>query len=319
MSVRPGDVVTRRRDGTVTASRATVARLRGRLARGIVGLGLLLAAGASALAQATDPPRVQLFAHRGFTRQHPENSMAALEAAVALGVAGAEIDLRTTRDGHVVLMHDPTVGRTTTGMGAVDAMTLAEIGRLRLRTPDGSATNEPVPALDAVLRFLAAHRGFRVAFDSKSIDVAAVGRQVLAANAAAQVTFFVDDMADVDRALAIKRVDRRLQLSINLRAWWQIEGLPTFAKASLDADALFSHEFYFPRFGFQEAQRTGAEMQVYVPGVERLAERVERAIQLGARVISTDRPDLVQHLSGRPVAPAGRYVPPTAPTSDSER
>lgn len=250
----------------------------------------------AATAQALD---IQIFAHRGFTREHPENSIAALEAAAALGLAGAEIDLRTTRDGQVVLMHDPTVDRTTTGSGAIESMTLDEVRRLRLRAPDGNAGPEAVPDLEMVIAFLERHRDFRVAFDAKSVDVTAVGRRVLAARVQDRVTFFVDDLADVERARAIKQVDRRLQLSINLRSWWQIEGLATFAQSVLDADALFSHEFYFPRFGFQEGERTGAEIQVYVPGVDNLVERVRRAAQLGARVVSSDRPDLLVPLVAR--------------------
>jgi glycerophosphoryl diester phosphodiesterase len=123
---------------------------------------------------------------------------------------------------------------------------------------------------------------------------------VLGSGVQDRVTFFIDDMADAERAKAIKHVDPRLKLSINLRAWWQIEGLATFARTALDADALFAHEFYFPRFGFQEAARTGAEIQVYVPGVDNLVERFKRAVTLGANLVSSDRPDLLVPLAVKP-------------------
>lgn len=58
-------------------------------------------------------------AHRGASETHPENTLAALRAAVALGVHLVEIDLRLTRDRFTVLMHDATVDRTTNGRGAV--------------------------------------------------------------------------------------------------------------------------------------------------------------------------------------------------------
>jgi glycerophosphoryl diester phosphodiesterase len=220
--------------------------------------------------------------------------MAALQAAVDLGLTGAEIDLRTTKDGHVVLMHDPTFDRTTTGAGGLEGMTREEVRVLKLRSPDGRASSDGVPDLEMVLAFLDRNPTFRVAFDAKSIDVAVVGRRVLAAGVHDRVTFFIDDLgADVERARSIKRVDPRLQLSINLRSWWQIEGLATFARTVLNADALFSHEFYFPRFGFQEAAQTGAEIQVYVRGVDNLVERFQRAVRLGANVVSSDRPDLL--------------------------
>lgn len=67
----------------------------------------------------------------------PENSLSALRAAILLGVDVAESDLRITADGHVVLLHDPSVDRTTDGTGAVAAMTLAQLQALHL---------EPMPA-----------------------------------------------------------------------------------------------------------------------------------------------------------------------------
>jgi len=51
-----------------------------------------------------------------------------------------------------------------------------------------------------------------------------------------------------------------------------------------------------PRFGFQEATRTGAEVQVYLPGVDNLVERFTRAAAMGANLVSSDRPDLLMPL-----------------------
>jgi glycerophosphoryl diester phosphodiesterase len=66
-------------------------------------------------------------AHRGASSKAPENTLAALETAWRDGATLAEIDVRLSRDGHVVLMHDRTVNRTTTGRGPVEGMTLEEI------------------------------------------------------------------------------------------------------------------------------------------------------------------------------------------------
>jgi len=69
-------------------------------------------------------------AHRGASAHAPENTLAALEAAWRAGATLAEIDVRLTRDGHVVLMHDPTVDRTTTGRGHVKDLTLEALRAL---------------------------------------------------------------------------------------------------------------------------------------------------------------------------------------------
>lgn len=69
-------------------------------------------------------------AHRGDRASAPENTVPAFEAAVAGGADFVEVDVQLTVDGYPVIMHDATVDRTTTGTGAVDDLTLAEIRTL---------------------------------------------------------------------------------------------------------------------------------------------------------------------------------------------
>lgn len=69
-------------------------------------------------------------AHRGYSATAPENTLAALEAAWRAGASLAEIDVQLTRDFQVVLMHDRTVDRTTTGRGFVKDLTVAELQSL---------------------------------------------------------------------------------------------------------------------------------------------------------------------------------------------
>lgn len=104
-----------------------------------------------------EDPRVLVAAHRGgyFSEEGetlPENSIAAMERSLAAGAEIIEADVRATADGHLVLMHDETVDRMTTGSGEVSAMTLAQIKVLRLLGPDGSATNQPVPTFAEVMK-----------------------------------------------------------------------------------------------------------------------------------------------------------------------
>jgi glycerophosphoryl diester phosphodiesterase len=83
------------------------------------------------------------FAHRGASEQAPENTIEAFRLAVEAGAGGLELDVRTTRDGEVVVIHDATVDRTTDGSGSVAGMTLDEIRRLDAGyrfSPDGGRT-----------------------------------------------------------------------------------------------------------------------------------------------------------------------------------
>lgn len=77
-----------------------------------------------------DPVRRIVIAHRGGAGRAPENTLAALTGAAALGAVAVEFDVRLSRDGEVVVIHDPTVDRTTAGTGRVSDMTAAELARL---------------------------------------------------------------------------------------------------------------------------------------------------------------------------------------------
>ncbi len=68
--------------------------------------------------------------HRGNRAHAPENTVPSFEEAVALGVDAVELDVRLSADGEVVVMHDPTVDRTTNGTGAVSAMSWSVLAAL---------------------------------------------------------------------------------------------------------------------------------------------------------------------------------------------
>ncbi len=100
-------------------------------------------------------------AHRGGSRLAPENTMEAFRAAVEdWGVDMLEMDAHLTRDGEVVLIHDPTVDRTCDGSGPVGDMTLSELQSLdagfHFRDLEGKPSYRglgvPVPRFEDVLQ-----------------------------------------------------------------------------------------------------------------------------------------------------------------------
>ena len=87
--------------------------------------------------------RPLFFAHRGGAKLAPENTLAAFENGVALGADALELDIQTTREGELVVIHDATVDRTTDSMGPVSEFTLDELRRLDAGyrfTTDGGQT-----------------------------------------------------------------------------------------------------------------------------------------------------------------------------------
>ena len=99
-------------------------------------------------------------AHRGASALAPENTIDAFRLAVEAGAGGLELDVHMTRDGHIVVIHDATVDRTTNGSGAVSEMTLDELHGFDAGhnfSPDGGPTRPyrgrgvRVPTLGEVL------------------------------------------------------------------------------------------------------------------------------------------------------------------------
>ena len=75
-------------------------------------------------------PRPLVFAHRGASAHAPENTLAAFELALEQGAHGIELDVKLSADGEVVVIHDPTVERTTNGKGKVSELDLASLRKL---------------------------------------------------------------------------------------------------------------------------------------------------------------------------------------------
>lgn len=78
----------------------------------------------------TDTAHPRLMAHRGGARAAPENTLAAFLAGVEAGADILELDVHASRDGHIVVIHDETVDRTTDASGRVSSFSLTELGRL---------------------------------------------------------------------------------------------------------------------------------------------------------------------------------------------
>lgn len=101
-------------------------------------------------------PTPLVLAHRGASRHAPENTLAAFTLAADQGADGIELDAKLTRDGSIVVMHDATVDRTTTGHGRVSDLTLSEIKALDAGSKFGPQfARERVPLLEEVLAAVA--------------------------------------------------------------------------------------------------------------------------------------------------------------------
>jgi glycerophosphoryl diester phosphodiesterase len=171
-------------------------------------------------------------AHRGQPDQSAaENAISSFTASLAAGVPFLEIDVATTRDGVLVLMHDDTLDRGTTGSGPVVSRTWAEIQALKLKRPDGTVLDERVPRFLDVLEWGRQHGAYfevDVKRTTKFSDVVDALRKTRMEGRALVVTYTLDD------AKTVHALDPRLMISVTMENVGDLEG----AKAAIPADRM---------------------------------------------------------------------------------
>ena len=88
---------------------------------------------------------MMIMGHRGAAALEPENTLLSIARAMEIGVDAVEIDVRLTKDKEIVVIHDPTVDRTTNGTGPVSSYALKEMKKL------DAGKGETIPTLDEVI------------------------------------------------------------------------------------------------------------------------------------------------------------------------
>ena len=224
-------------------------------------------------------------AHRGEHHRHPENSLPAVQAAADAGMDYVELDIRTTSDGNLVLMHDPTVNRMTDGKGKVAEMTFDQIRALDLgaRFP-GKFPGLQVPTFDEALE-LAKKDGIGIYVHCKQATpeelVGAIDRHEMGDH----VLFFADNESD----------PRLLPEIARLRPAWKI--MPeAFNPAHVRElmETLRPNIIAFDNRDFDDSTIAAARQANVGIFVDRLAndpKAWQNAIDRGATGIQTDYPD----------------------------
>jgi len=117
-----------------------------------------------------------MIAHRGLSGLCPENTLAAFDAAVAAGASMVELDVTTSADGALMVIHDATLDRTTDGKGPVAALSRAALGRLDAGSwfaPEFAG--EPIPTLETVFSRLRGRALVNVEIKREAVTPAVAG------------------------------------------------------------------------------------------------------------------------------------------------
>ena len=159
--------------------------------------------------------RTIVAAHRGGPAPgFPENAMSTFENTLRQVPAFLEIDIARTRDGVLVLMHDETVDRTTTGSGRVSDLSLSQLQAVRLKDRDGRVLDERVPTLREALDWSAGRTVFELDAH-EDVPYAAVIAEVRAASAMNRVIVITyDDNA----AVRVHELAPAIMISVSIDA-----------------------------------------------------------------------------------------------------
>ncbi|MES2277094.1 MAG: glycerophosphodiester phosphodiesterase family protein [Bacteroidota bacterium] len=141
-------------------------------------------------------------AHRGgFRTGYPENCIATFEHTLTNVHSMMEFDPHYTKDSAIVVMHDPTLNRTSNGTGKISDHTLAEIKQFRLKDPDGNVTNFQIPTLDEVLEW--AKGKTLMVMDMKDVPVEARVKKIQEHHAQSCALIMAYSIADAKKCYAL--------------------------------------------------------------------------------------------------------------------
>ena len=220
---------------------------------------------------------VYVVGHRGAAGLVPENTLGGFSHAIELGVAYVECDVRLSRDGRLVVMHDETVDRTTNGSGAVSSLDFDAIRDL------DAGQGERVPTLDEVLATVQRKARLLCELKGEGVEDAAVDA-VTARDMAPDVVF---TSFRLDRLEKVKQRDGRLQVGA-------IFAEPTsgdIARA-LDLGAVGIGILYRRLCLSMVEQVLNADVDLRAWNPDTLREQ-KAMIALGVSGISTNRPDIL--------------------------
>ena len=223
---------------------------------------------------------IKVVGHRGAAGLEPENTLGSIEKGIGLGVDQVEIDVRLTRDGQLVVIHDETVDRTTNGYGYVKELAFDELRRL------DAGKGERVPTLKDVLELT----------KGKVI----LQTELKVREAAEPVVSLVEEVDAVGNVVITSFMHDLLEKVHQLNADLRTGALFFDAQADICQKALNVHSdtihVYYKNIDaslVEQAHRRGLKVEAWNPNE---AEEMKRMIDLGVDVVSSNRPDILLDL-----------------------
>ncbi len=215
-------------------------------------------------------------AHRGASAYEPENTLRSFKRAIEMGADMIELDVRLSKDGHLVVMHDEEVDRSTNGHGFVNEKTLSELKKL------DAGMGEGVPTLEEVIAFSRGRTGLVIELKEPRTEAGVVS--LVKENNLPQEVFIVSFHQDL-----IKRIK---ELEPSIKTGLILFSSPDPVRLAKDcfADAVAPfHEFVTPEI-IENAHRNNLLIITWTVDDR---ERAEELKGMGIDGIVTNKPDLI--------------------------
>jgi glycerophosphoryl diester phosphodiesterase len=219
----------------------------------------------------------KIVAHRGASAYEPENTIRAIKRAIELGADMVEVDAHSTSDSELVVIHDPTVDRTTNGKGVVKQMTLQEIRRL------DAGKDERIPTLREVLEL--SRNKIEVMIEAKGIGIEKLLVELLEAEDLLHHIVVTSFMTDAIR----KTKELNSKISIGQIFSWKI---PNMAQKALElrVSCMVPQYELVTKEMVKELHERRIALFAWTVNNRRVSERL---IELGVDGIVTNKPDLM--------------------------
>jgi glycerophosphoryl diester phosphodiesterase len=242
---------------------------------------------------------IAVIAHRAGRNGTPENTLSAIRNAIQLGVDYVELDIRATRDGQLVIMHDGTVDRTTNGKGAVKELDLDAVRALDAGSKyDQRFAGEKVPTFEEVLTLC--HNKVYIYVDHKEAPTQQVLDAIKAHGMEKQVVVYNSP----NELQGWKHIAPQIPVMPSLPNRYRVpDGIAEFEK-TLKAEVLDGNLREWTKELVIQAHAAGVKVYVDNLGENDNPEGFRRAIEMGVDGIQTDFPDrLIKYLKENPPAP----------------
>jgi len=261
----------------------------------------------------TPPPTVQtssvlVVAHRGGAALAPENTLAAFENALKIGVDQVECDVHLSRDGELIVMHDPDVSRTTNGAGQIGELTLAEIKTLNAAAKFGGGAwaAQPPPTLGELLDLVKGKAGIQIEIKTAAGNARYPGIEK-------KVADLLDARGMTDKAIVIsfdfptlkdiKAIDPRIKTGALVNSQWMTARMAKSPDQILDEIVQATGaDYYMPTAGsvsealVKATHAKGVKMGVWTVDA---ASDMRRLAGWGVDAITSNKPDELKRAMGQ--------------------